>query len=166
MIIGGIVTGIISHGFKILTNTLFPRYDDDNISNGLMLLSSANAMWVLGALIKDWFGQTPSIIAAAGLMIYYIVPTVFFIFSFGEFKKASGLSRIPLFQSSLLLCLLIGNLSWVLADLFGSLKDVAFRGESLFYLFEIFFFISSVCCFSIGVFQEIQRRIKLKIETE
>lgn len=116
MVMGAILGAVLSPAIDHIVANKFavhgPAYSN---AQGLMLLCSANAGWVLSFITLKL--STGSLIALIATCVLYFITIVFFLASYNQFKgsqEAQSLSDPTIYR--LILPLLSGNSLWLLGE--------------------------------------------------
>ena len=110
-VLGAFLGSVISPAIDTMFRRLFSEHSEEEAAvDGLVLLSAANAAWVVSFVF--WGRIADSRAALATVIILYIVAGVLFIGSFQQFRRAKGLQALS-DSRYLLLAIVIGSGLWL-----------------------------------------------------
>ncbi|MEM1203433.1 MAG: hypothetical protein AAGN66_09425 [Acidobacteriota bacterium] len=113
-VLGAFLGSVISPAIDIMFRKIFAgRSEEPGVVDGLVLLSAANAAWVVSFVFWGYIADSrPALIT---VIVLYVVAGVLFIGSFLQFRRAKDLSALAE-SRGLLLALVVGSSLWLTAE--------------------------------------------------
>ena len=152
MVIGALLGAIISPAVNRIVESRFSSDKKCHFRSGLILLSAANATWLVSYIVLFLFHHDKSIQAFLGIITFFLIATFFFIFSFSHFQKANEISNQTIVKK-LLYFLMFGNLLWLLAEMAEFLMVDWFESK----LIRAISYIPAICLFSFGIIKGLRK---------
>ncbi len=114
MILGAFLGSIISPASELFFANFFSKKGKSySFGNGLTLLCAANAAWVISFILFESSKTNGSALFVTILL--YIFAAILLISSFSQFKKSEFTKETDSVKQ-ILLCLVMGNLMWLIAE--------------------------------------------------
>jgi len=147
-VLGSFIGAILNPISDVFFSRFFGQTNEKySFKNGLILLSGANAMWLIGFYIR-YLEHSEVMIYLQG--VFYLFSLFLFLGAYGQIVK-SDISKHSKAISNSIVLLIGGDFFWLLAESIEFLEPFNVINEKVYYLWKIILLSLSALIFSLGL---------------